>query len=361
MAIGNLFSEIYPVRAAMLERAIASQLLGEARDGVRASVLADAPPTALHYLVLKVTNRCNSNCVYCGHAANAPQRELKRDVDLGVARSIFREAAELGCTAISIDGGEPLLRKDLPEIIAACSAEGIVPVLMTNALLMPRRWREIGEAGLKYVIISIDSLDAASYESLRGVKLSGALEGLAAAERMRDTFGDVKIHVTSVLTRHNADEIVPAVRALSRRGIALQVSPVHIAPDAGDSLDTIEASRIDRVVADLLRMKDDGYLIGNSRGFLEHLPAFFDGNRLVPHGFACVGGYTHLFIDPYGDVRPCYDPAFGVLGNINTEPLASIWLGDAMADLRRRMLRAECQGCWLLCTGEVSMLMADKL
>ncbi len=280
---------------------------------------------------------------------------------LAMAQRIIDEAAKLGCTAIAIDGGEATLHRDVAEIVRYCSDASVVPILMTNGLMLPSQWQRLGEAGARFVIVSIDSLDWNNYQQQRGVRLSRALAGLDAAEQLRDTYPEVVLLVTAVLTRHNTDEIVPMLSQLSSRGIGLQISPVHSPRGPNDELENVTQTRIRSLVDELIRLKGDGYLVANSRGFLQHLPEFFKNGRSLPPGHVCVAGYTHVFVDTSGDVRPCYDYNFGVVGNLKRRDLGQVWSSDRMKTTRIEMAQGECVGCWLLCTAEVSMLMSDQM
>ena len=69
----------------------------------------------------EITSRCPSDCIYCGRRQEPPGEEL----DTARAISLIEQAAEAGCIRISLTGGEPFLRDDLPEVLSACSDAGI--------------------------------------------------------------------------------------------------------------------------------------------------------------------------------------------------------------------------------------------
>ena len=142
--------------------------------------------------MFKMTNKCNSDCEYCPHAISRIDNEIKNDISKEIILQTIHEAAELGVTAISVNGGEPLTRPDIYEIIQTIIDDGIVPVLMTNGLLLPSMWDKLGAIGLKYVIISFDSLIKEVYEKQRGCSFEKALEGIEAAVKMiPDTYTEI--------------------------------------------------------------------------------------------------------------------------------------------------------------------------
>lgn len=96
-------------------------------------------------------------------------------------------------TAASINGGEPLVRQDISEIIRLLISEHITPVLMTNGLLLPERWDELGAAGLRYIIMSFDSLDPETYNKQRGANFQDAMAGIDAAVALKES---MEMHIS---------------------------------------------------------------------------------------------------------------------------------------------------------------------
>ena len=173
---------------------------------------------------------------------------------------------------------------------------------------------------------------------------------------------NVHVHVSAVLTRDNQDDFVDLVKYMSSRGIATQISPYHhFNPRDEDLISITDRKKCEKLVETLLSMKDEGYLIASSKGFIEHLTEFFCSKERIPKDYRCLIGYTNLFVDAYMNVRPCWDWCFKPLGNLKEKRLADIWNGALMKEYREQMLRCQCGGCWYMCTGEVSMMLEDKL
>ena len=136
------------------------------------------------YLRLSVTDRCNYRCVYCMPPEGVtfiPHSEI-----LSYEEMVFfvQVAAEGGITKVRLTGGEPLVRKGLPDLVRMIrGVPGIQGVtLTTNGVLLPRYAAELKAAGLDRVNISLDSLDPERYRQLtRGGSLEQALAGIEAA------------------------------------------------------------------------------------------------------------------------------------------------------------------------------------
>ncbi len=140
-------------------------------------------------LRVSLTDRCNLRCTYCmpremfgpDHAF-LPRHELLSFEELARVLAAF---VDLGVTKLRLTGGEPLLRKDLPDLIALLSPlEGLQDIaLTTNGILLPRVADQLAEAGLDRVTISLDALDDETFRKTADTPLSvdAVLAGVDAA------------------------------------------------------------------------------------------------------------------------------------------------------------------------------------
>ena len=163
------------------------------RDPVPATERAttrDALQRPMHDLRISLLDRCNFRCPYCMPASeyhedyeflSRPER-LTHDEILAVARA----AAGLGVTKLRITGGEPLLDRKLPDLVAGLAAlPGVEDLAMTtNAMLLAPVADRLAEAGLHRVTISLDSLDEAVFLRMSGGRgdLARVLAGIEASE-----------------------------------------------------------------------------------------------------------------------------------------------------------------------------------
>ncbi|MEM3420881.1 MAG: GTP 3',8-cyclase MoaA [Candidatus Hadarchaeum sp.] len=170
-------------------------------------------------LRISVTENCNFNCFYC-HREGCPEssREMSPD-EIG---SIVKIASELGVEKIKITGGEPLLRDDIVDIVAASAKPGIREISMTtNGALLSERAHELAEAGLDRVNISLDTLDAEKFAKItQNGSLEEVLDGINAALEARL----VPIKLNMVLLKGiNEDEIDRMIDFAGERGMILQL------------------------------------------------------------------------------------------------------------------------------------------
>jgi cyclic pyranopterin phosphate synthase len=150
-------------------------------------------------LRVSLIDKCNLRCTYCMPAEGLdwiPKSSLLTGAEL--IRLITIAVRDLGVNEVRFTGGEPLLRADLVEIIAATSALGPEMSLTTNGVGLDKQAALLAEAGLKRINISLDTLNPARFTELtRRDRLQDVLDGLAAAKAA----GLTPVKVNSVLLR----------------------------------------------------------------------------------------------------------------------------------------------------------------
>lgn len=140
-------------------------------------------------LRISVTDQCNFRCTYCmPKEIFGPDYQFLKTEELLSFDEIIRLAenfAAMGTEKIRITGGEPLLRKDLDQLIARLTkVEGIKDIaLTTNAVFLPKKARKLKEAGLKRVNISLDAIEDEVFKEIngKGVVVKPVLKGIEAA------------------------------------------------------------------------------------------------------------------------------------------------------------------------------------
>ncbi len=185
----------------------------------------------LHDLRISVTDRCNFRCTYC-----MPREVYGRDFAFLPRDQVlsFEEIARLaglfvaeGVEKLRITGGEPLVRRDLPDLIAMLATlrrtdGGPVDLtLTTNGSALRALARHLHQAGLGRVTVSLDSLHEATFRAMNGVDFPVAkvLDGIAAAREAG--FGPIKVNMV-VRRGLNEDSVVPMARWARAEGHILR-------------------------------------------------------------------------------------------------------------------------------------------
>jgi cyclic pyranopterin phosphate synthase len=185
-------------------------------------MLVDAYKRPLKDLRISVTDRCNYRCTYC---MPLDEYEWINKKEILTFEEITRLATLLvasGVEKIRLTGGEPLVRKNLDQLVAKLSAiPGLKDLcLTTNGSLLAEQIKALSDAGLKRVNVSIDTLDPEKFKRMtkRG-DLARVLEGIFAAQK----HGLRPIKLNAVVERGvNEDDILPLVEFCRENGFAMR-------------------------------------------------------------------------------------------------------------------------------------------
>jgi cytosylglucuronate decarboxylase len=185
------------------------------------------------YLFIRILEACNADCFMCGYG-------LSRD-DYRFSAAEFADllpkAYVAGVRYVRFTGGEPLMHRDIVELVSLGTSHGMRMSLITNGMLLPRMIGNLVSAGLAHVIVSIDGASAVTHDLYRrspGTFEKG-LSGLRAAAGL-----GVVTRVNSVVGPHNYAEMPQLQRVLTEAGVlqwelsALKLERMIVYPDPDD-------------------------------------------------------------------------------------------------------------------------------
>lgn len=181
--------------------------------------MKDAQGRNINYLRISVTDRCNLRCMYCMPEEGICKKEHEDILSLEEIYQVVKSCSELGISKVRITGGEPLVRKGLPELIERIAKlQGIKELaLTTNGVLLPKYAKELKAAGLDRVNISLDTMNAEKYSYItRNGSLEDVMSGINAAEEAG--LQPIKLN-TVLIGGFNDDEIESFVGLTKDRAI----------------------------------------------------------------------------------------------------------------------------------------------
>ncbi len=184
-------------------------------------MLVDQHGRTVDYLRISITEACNFRCQYC--MPETPEERPHSQDLLGTEplKLFIALVIEQGIKKIRLTGGEPLLREDLPELIAhikACNPE-VTTTLTTNAFLLEEKAQELKEAGLQRINISLDSISETTFRLItKNGDLNRVLRGID--ESLRVGLG-IKVNMVP-LQGMNEQEIIPMLEFCDAKGIRLR-------------------------------------------------------------------------------------------------------------------------------------------
>ena len=165
-------------------------------------------------VVWNMTQRCNLKCVHC--YAHALEEEGNDPISTDQAKVMIDDLAKFGAPVMLFSGGEPLVRRDMPELAKYAVSKGMRAVISTNGTLITREKAKIlKEVGLSYVGVSLDGGEDI-HDAFRGVKGSykKALEGL---DYCRDE--GIKVGLRFTINKRNASEVPKIFKLMKEREI----------------------------------------------------------------------------------------------------------------------------------------------
>jgi pyrroloquinoline quinone biosynthesis protein E len=304
-------------------------------------VSAAAPPPMA--LVAEVTHRCPLQCPYCSN----PLRMARAGEELPTDEweRVFAEAAALGVLHLHLSGGEPMARRDLPELTRAAADAGLYTNLITSGVLLDeKRFAALTDAGLDHVQLSFQHADAAEAERIGGMPGAQAKK-IKAAHLV--TAAGVPLTCNFVIHRQNARDVARMIALAADLGAA-RVEIAHT-QYYGWGLRNRDALLPDKSECDAATAAvEAARAIHRGRMAIDYVTPDYHADRPKP----CMDGWARRFIviAPTGKVLPCH-AAETIPGlafpDVRSASLADIWNGDP-AFIRFRgtgWMPERCQGC----------------
>jgi len=320
-------------------------------------------PGAPFQVVWDVTYGCNLRCKHCYASAGRPlEDELSTDEALG----LIDRLAEMGVPILAFSGGEPLTRPDILQLVKRARERGMYVAMATNGtLISPTKAKEMRDAGVEYLQISIDGADASSHDALRGIPgcFDRALDGIknAVAEQFF-------VNISTTVTKRNYREVEDIIDLCDELG-ANWFMAYNFIP-AGRGKDMIASDLTPQMREDLLKLLHEKGKTSRCQ-VLSTAPQFArvalqkcsEGSVMVPTHFynqvvegrlfgltefigGCGAARFYMAIRADGRIDPCVFFQKTV-GNVRTDDLNEIWLNDPLF-LRLRdkdVLKGNCGRC----------------
>ncbi|MEM0467375.1 MAG: radical SAM protein [Candidatus Thermoplasmatota archaeon] len=299
---------------------------------IKSRFLIQSPYRLIHY----VTSDCNCSCKACirWHRLHHVQNDLTLD-DI---YSMLRNAREAGMIYYVAMGGEPLLRKDLPDILKYAKQLGFITAIVTNGFFLKERRAEI----LPYtdtLVVSIDAIDHV-HDELRNVSgiLTKAIDGIRSC---KDTTTKIGILSTlSIPTVHRVDEMVQLAKEL---GVQITFHPIDLYKGYNDDL-VPSQSEFREAFVRIRYWKKKGYDIGNSFLYLR----YFSSRK----PYRCHGPKTFINVDANGDIFSCIDVINKKWGTTKTTTFTKIFHSNEFKTFCRSI--EQCNRCGVATVADAS-------
>ncbi|MHC5056976.1 MAG: radical SAM protein [Planctomycetota bacterium] len=294
-----------------------------------------------------LTYECNLRCDFCSfwRRAGGPEEPLLPDD----YRRMSGQLAGGGALIISLEGGEPFLRDDLEEIVAAF-ARHHYPMVYTNGTpVTAARARRLFEAGLWQAAVSIDYADPAGHDRRRGATGTHA-RALEALATLRDAAprGGRQVHAYTVLMDDNVDGLGELLERTERLGVGHQVSLVSDrSPGNGEGVSELPPAGVGRKLMEFRRVYRH---LDTFKSYLNGVDRWLAGAP-VPR---CRAGRRGFTVDPAGNVSLCNERMDAAAGSLTAEDWPAV-----RERLRALSEKQRCNRCFTLCRGVSGALAGD--
>ena len=301
------------------------------------------------FVKIKLLWDCNLKCKMCNH-----WRWRGAMLDRKILKKLIPDLAKLGCQRIHLSGGEPMMYPNLPQAVKWMRKQGIKVTLTTNATLFTQeKAKDMVNAGLRKVNISIDSPEPALHDHIRG--MNGAYERtMRGTAFLRQAFidksGDVarpagKIHINMVVNQANYRQVSELPQLVAKLGAqGFNLIPIYARNSELHALNEKQIKEFNEQIAPVAFQQSqvlglevapkDVWVFGTTP---EQIRSSAQGN--YAHGYyqthACYALWTHALVDHNGNVAPCCTLTDQVIiGNLATHSFKQIWQGEVFKQLR---------------------------
>jgi len=280
---------------------------------------------------LYVTDQCNLDCAYCTEYDNSRPHPSIDDL-----KKWAWKIRELGTMRIALVGGEPLTHPDIVELVRYCRELGFATSLTTNGfLLTPKLVRQLEEAGLQVMQISVDRMtpSAITKKSFKTV--------LPKLDYFRDS--KISLHITGVICADTLPDAQAVLETGLSRGIPTEVRLVHADPLRRFRVDRGQREELEGFIDSMIERKRRGEKIHTSEAILNYQRSLLRGEHVE---WTCAAGYKLFFVSAQGK--------FWICSMVHTNKhIMDVTLDDLYGNYKKKSCQ---EGCGVYCAVSASLL-----
>ncbi len=362
----------------LIRKCIINVVKGIANFGVRYPQPAGAPVV----IVWNFTNKCNLNCLHC-HQDSSPTSSYS-ELTTRQAFRVIDNMSNAGVAVLTFSGGEPLMRKDIYDVIKRADDSGMLCTIATNGTLVTKAVaRKLAKAGVRRVEIGLDGARAETHEFLRNTP--GCFEATTKAIKNCADVGFDELAVTMTLHSRNINELEETMALAESLGATRFYLNRLIPAGRGAKAHFLDVSAEEKIRAlnvlydKFYRSVKDGrgmqcysremtyyarLAYERSKGEVFTVSEALSGyekmfrekygseiakivRRLAAHFSGCSAGLTYAGVTASGDLIPCVPASSVKLGNLLEQNLEELWIHSELLNYirNRRELKGSCQVC----------------
>ncbi len=296
------------------------------------------------YLQFAITNICNAKCDFCGFAVDRFDPKQRRSVTLKEAKDVIDICVKNHIGYLLFVGGEPLAHKELRAMTAYAAQRGIRPMVCTNgSLWTDQNMRELAQAGLSSVIMSIDAHDVAKHENNRGLP-----DVCRKIQHANKVFAELAVQTTASVTASKLIEDYEKLPAfLTELGFTRCTYSYPLPSLASSYLSFSDSSLVSYRTEELIGVfekikqmkRRSGFPVVNPQESLDEMQRHLRGE---PEKFGCLGGHKYFYLDWNLNLYRCH---------FWEKPMCNIYEFD-----ESKLIRDGCTRCMIDCYRDPSVI-----
>jgi MoaA/NifB/PqqE/SkfB family radical SAM enzyme len=258
---------------------------------------------------IAITNVCPQNCEYCYN-----RDRTGAVLDTPTIKAVIQDLKSMGVFWLGLTGGEPLMNKDIIDIVGSVGQDCATKLFTTGCTLTRQLAADLKHAGLFSVSVSLDHWREEEHDRVRRYK--GAFQTALRAIRIFQDLGGIDVGVSAVLSaemirNHQVEEFLDFLRGLGLHEAWLSETKPSV-PESWDGVGVItEGERLA-----LVRLQDR---CNRERTMTVNYLGHFEGRE----HFGCCAGHKMVYVDAFGYVSPCvFTPM--TFGNVREMPISEI-------------------------------------
>jgi len=320
------------------------------------------------FVVWNFTNKCNLKCKHCYQ--DSEHNVIDDELTLEEKLQLVDQMGKMHLPMIAISGGEPTLSKDLVPVIQRATSYEMHLSLATNGTTMtPERTAELRDAGLRYVEISLDSVNPERHDAFRGIK--GMWDRSVRGARNVVATEGLRLGIAMCVHQGNFHEVRDMIRFAEEDLGAECFAHFNFIP-VGRGLKMVSGDITPQQREELLMILNEKMQTDGGIGIISTAPqlgrvclagSVLDGGR-VPCSHAgagsgvkarvvakylggCGAGRCYIALEPDGNVTPCVYLPHRVMGNVREKPLQQIFRDSVFWEILndRKQRKGHCEVC----------------
>jgi len=269
---------------------------------------------------IATTFLCNSKCVMCSCSEFCDFEKEKNRLQISEYRTLGKHLDELGCISVNVTGGEPLMRKDIEEVIIALNPKNKIINLITNGInLTKERIKRFASIGVDSMVVSLESIDPEENDKIRGYKghFAAVMNAMRWAKEAKLKFG-----ISLTLGDFNFEKVYEMAKFAKDNRVFLCIAHCGNIGRWADN--------------DLFLSEDNARILLSLIKRNKKMKIDFSANLSLLSG--CPAIMEKIYITPYADILPCtFNPIS--FGNLREESLPLIW--QRMVDFHKKNIHSK--------------------